>query len=361
MSTRIVTYFVCFALIAFGINACSSKNSATDSGADSANTDGSSDSHTQTDGKIDGGNGFKVPSGGGSLNFTTASGNNLTFEFPASAAGKEITISSTTPDVIGWSSAHFVDVIELGPDGTIFSEPVLLTSSKKNFVAFSYAAQGPKSVGEPLTVSADGTALVLTHFSLIAFAELSQLCDQPTSWNKIDNDSYCAGQGSATTSLGFGCTAYQHCTAVEAGCCVEPAKATTSGGGIASCNYGDKKLRLEYFPSDSQGGTYPYCGTSNTDGGATDGGSDSSNTDDETCNNKTPTCNTNNASKCGCSYTTPKFTTSWSLNCDGYQCECRATGAGAGILGTGFTNDTGSVCTDEKAMIAAFNQLCKCN
>ena len=216
------------------------------------------------DGGNDGGGGgagpgggvtYSVPEGGGSVDVKTASGNVLTFEFPASAAGKTLTLTPSTATSIGWGK-QFDDVIRMEPDGTQFADPVRVKPSKKNLLLLSFPNQASKSAGEGLPLAASGDALELSHFSTLVVVPPGSSCNTNSGWEVINGAVECQAFGAKSTYVGFGCTDHAYCLKINAHCCALP--------GSTECQLGDADLFLQY-----QTGTGPsYCGPSDagTDG-----------------------------------------------------------------------------------------------
>src|SRR5262245_28417622 len=72
---------------------------------------------------------FSVPDKGGTVEVKTRSGETLAFDFPASAAGKDIALTPSDAASIGWTAETFRDVIKMEPDGTQFADPVLVRAT----------------------------------------------------------------------------------------------------------------------------------------------------------------------------------------------------------------------------------------
>lgn len=198
---------------------------------------------------------FEVPAGGGQFEYMTPSGDRITFDFPASAAGIDITITALDPDDVEWGDNQLADsfssVIELGPDGQEFDDPIEVVVSGGAVIAFNFSEPG--GVPEPLELNGDGDALLLTHFSTLAVVAPNQSCESSSGWNDTADSQSCAEHGSASTYRSYGCKNFQFCYAIEASCCVEP------GDPDEDCRIGDAALTLVYTRTDSNGGMYPYC------------------------------------------------------------------------------------------------------
>jgi hypothetical protein len=235
-------------------------DAAIDSGSTDAGHDSGSDNEDAGDDE-DGGTTptgeFHVPSGGGEFKITTSSGVKLIFDFPASAGGKDITVTSVDPSSVSFGASDldgkFSDVIELGPSGTTFTDPVKVKVGKGSLIVFNF--HDPAKPADPLLLSADGASLALTHFSTLAVVAPNQSCQSESGWHDdpADQQSQCTGQGTSTTARSYGCKNLVFCYVVAASCCVDPGDPDTD------CQVGDKALTLFYRRTDSNGGAYPYC------------------------------------------------------------------------------------------------------
>ena len=197
---------------------------------------------------------YTVPASGGSVSVQGAH-TAITFAFPASAAGKTLTLTPALAASIGWSN-DFSDVIAMTPDGTTFIDPVVVTPASKQLLVMSTATGSTKGVPEMLPLAPSGTGFLLTHFSSLAIVDPALSCDTTSGWESLANDPLCTKYGgAATTRLAFNCKAYKFCAIVAASCCVPPGTTRTD------CEIGDNNLYLATQSTDSSGGQYPYCGT----------------------------------------------------------------------------------------------------
>ena len=222
---------------------------------DGASPDGAIDAPTDTGPVQDGGPvTYTVPASGGSVSVQGAH-TAITFAFPASAAGKTVTLAPALAASIGWSS-DFTDVIAMTPDGTTFIDPVLVTPASKQLLVMSAPTGSTKGVPELLPLATSGAGFLLTHFSSLAIVDPAVSCDSTNGWQSFAADPFCTKYGgAASTRLAFNCKSYKFCAIVAASCCVAPGTTRTD------CELGDNNLYLATQPTDSSGGLYPYCGT----------------------------------------------------------------------------------------------------
>lgn len=277
--------------LAFTAEACSSDDPAGPAASDAAAPDTSTPKvDGDSGGPVDGGGGggdaadaadasdgstgvvtYTIPAGGGSVSVTGAT-TTLALAFPASAAGLTVTLKSTTAASIGWST-EFTDVITLGPDGTVFADPVVVTPGDKHLLLFSSPSGAGKQRLEALPLAVNGAGFELRHFSSLAVVDPAQSCTSTTGWNAAPNDPGCTRYGGAnTTRLSYGCKALQFCQYIYASCCVPPGTSRTD------CELGDNNLYVEYVQNGGDAtsaaycgdaGAKPSCGAITTTGGAT--------------------------------------------------------------------------------------------
>lgn len=225
-----------------------------------AGEDAGKDSGPGTDDDAGGGSSakqsFKLSAKDLSFEYVTESGMTLTFEFPASAAGKTITVEAVDPKSVKWGNPDlktaFSDVIELGPDGTKFSTPVKITPSNDSLFAFNFA--DTESVPEPLALSGDKKSLLLTHFSTLVFVDPSHLCDSVGGWSDTPDVQGCSGDTNVFRNFNAKC--YRYCYTINAGCCVDPSKTSDANDG---CELDSANAYVLYLRSGTNGGDYPYC------------------------------------------------------------------------------------------------------
>lgn len=207
---------------------------------------------------------FTIPAAGGSVDVPSAAGK-ITFTFPASAAGKTITLQQGAATAVGWTAADFLDVIKMGPDGTRFADAVLVKLEKKDQVGavLSFAESGMKGPASPLFWNVAAGAFELRHFTALAISPPGKICD---SQGYQDNPASmrCNDAGTATTFRLITCKGFSYCLLSAGACCVDPA--VDSGTG---CTVEQQKYGISYTPTDGNGGAYPWC---DVDAGDWDGG-----------------------------------------------------------------------------------------
>ena len=222
---------------------------------DAATDAATNDSAMPDDGGTDP-NAFSVPSAGGEFAYMTPSGIEVVFDFPASAGGMDITVTAVDADEVDWGdddlAGSFSQVLELGPDGATFEDPIHVSFSDGSLIAFNFSDL--TGVPEPLALAEDGASLLLTHFSSLAIVAADQSCQSSSGWQDTADSATCANAGSATSYRHYTCKNYQFCHIIEAGCCVEPDSEVGEG-----CRTGDPEVTLSYLRTDSNDGAYPYC------------------------------------------------------------------------------------------------------
>jgi hypothetical protein len=204
---------------------------------------------------------FRVPQGGGDVDVTLSSGESLKFEFPASAAGLDVTLTPESGSTIGWS--QFPEVIRMEPDGTTFDDPIVIKPSSKNVLVFDFPTSAQKSPAEGLALNGSGDGLLLEHFSTLVVVPPDVSCTSQSGWNATDNDERCSEFAPATTGIEYTCKAYEYCLIITARCCATQGK--------DACELGMDDLTLRYQPADTNGGQYPYCDRGNGGTGGTSG------------------------------------------------------------------------------------------
>jgi hypothetical protein len=239
-----------------GSNAGTGGNGGT---AGKGGTGGTGDSDAGDDAGSSTASSFHVPSSGGKFKLTTAGGDVVTFTFPASAAGKDITIESIDPKKVSWANPDFKtafgEVIDLGPDGSTFADPILIKpSDNTSIIAFNF--KDTSGVPEPLKLAADGKSFELTHFSTLALAGPIALCDSVGGWSDSDLNQACASSGAASTYRSWGAKCYRFCYVTSISCCVDPNVTTDPNEG---CALGAPQLRETQTRTGTNGGQYPYC------------------------------------------------------------------------------------------------------
>lgn len=221
-------------------------------------------SEAASDGSTSGVTSFTVPAAGGSVDLPSAAGK-ITFTFPASAAGKAITLQQGAATALGWTAAQFLDVVKMGPDGTRFTDAVLVKFEKKELVGavLSFAESGVKGPASPLFFNDTAGAFELRHFTALVISPPGKVCDSQ-GYNDSPASTLCSDAGTATTLRTIGCKGYSYCLLSAASCCVDPA--VDSG---TSCSVEQQKYGVTYTPTGSNGGANPWC---DVDAGDWDGG-----------------------------------------------------------------------------------------
>jgi hypothetical protein len=210
-----------------------------DAGLD-AGTDAGTDAALTTDaGAAAGSVTMKIPSSGGTVSITGSSGKPIAFEFPASAGGKTITLTPGKPEDLGWNKGDFSDVIKLEPDGTTFSDPVIVKPGSKDVLVLTLPSSSTQSQPEGLALNATGDGLELSHFSTLVVVSASTSCGATSGWTHApESDARCTLAG-YTDWLNYACTSNPFCKELTAHCCAPPgAKACALGFNGLSVNYG---------------------------------------------------------------------------------------------------------------------------
>lgn len=217
--------------------------SESDAGAGGLSTGGAG-------GTADGSVTAMIPAQGGEVPITLPSGQIVSFAFPASSAGQEVTLTATDATSIGWPAGQFTDVITMEPDGLTFADPVVVRLASKSLIVLDFASSGEKGPGQGLPLNQAGDGLLLTHFSTLAVVPSGKTCDSTSGWHGTADDARCAAFAPATTYMDFGCKGYNFCQIIMAHCCALP--------GAVDCQLGDADAAITYTDSDGNG-TYAYC------------------------------------------------------------------------------------------------------
>ena len=300
--------------------------------ADGATTDTGSDSGTTVT--------FTVPSAGGSA-VVNGGKTKITFKFPASAAGKAITLTPSDPTALGWPADQFSDVVRLGPDGTRFTDPVTVTFDKPVGAAFELTEGATKSAAQGLAQNAAGE-FELRHFSALVLAPPGKVCD---SEGQTDNplsgrcgtvlsDGGVVFDSGATSFRVLTCKGYSFCLLIQGTCCVDP---SVDAGG---CTTQNQKYGINYTPT-SNGGTVAQC---DPDAGDWDGG-------DAGC--APGSLGFSYQPNGGCQAYHSCSSAVYRMDCDGTNCTCAVQGSDAGAP---FTQ--GSICDTAATMKIGYVQKC---
>ncbi|HSC89206.1 MAG TPA: hypothetical protein VLC09_18115 [Polyangiaceae bacterium] len=197
---------------------------------------------------------FTVPAEGGKVAVKSKTGTVLEFTFPASAAGKTVKLTPGESADLGWPAEKFGDVVHMEPDGLEFAEPVVLKSSKKKALAFSFPTKKSKSRGEPLELTEDKKAHKVKHFSSIAYLDDENGCEKGPGWVSDPQLGleYCYNEPATSQNyLYFDCTTDELCGYVSASCCTIE--------GATSCSLDGSSVDFSLMPLDVDPATYPQC------------------------------------------------------------------------------------------------------
>jgi hypothetical protein len=210
---------------------------------------------------------FTIPSGGGEVVFALPGSGTVTFAFPASAAGEEITLElADASDLAGFEDEAFSAVIKMGPDGLQFDDPVIVTPSDGELVALTFPQSGDTTAPEQLALAADHSGLELNHFSFLALVPLGQWCESQDVVETA-NAQGCFNSGAASTLREVTCSKFRYCSTTTAYCCVDPTDA-----GDAGCVLSSAFLGYSFQTVPNVTGDYPYCGGTGDAGGGDGGG-----------------------------------------------------------------------------------------
>ncbi len=191
-----------------------------------------------------------IPAAGGDVPVSLPSGQLITFKFPASAAGKHVTLTPTDATAIGWPAGQFSDVIKMEPDGSTFADPIVIKLASKNLIVLDFPSSTAKSGAEGLPLNAAKDGLLLSHFSTLAVVPSGKSCDSSSGWTPHLADQRCGDFGAASNYVDYACKGYNFCQIIQAHCCALP--------GATECQVGDANVAVTYTHSDGNG-TYAYC------------------------------------------------------------------------------------------------------
>lgn len=225
-----------------------------------------------SDGSVPGTVNFLVPANGGDVELPFGD-ETITFTFPASAAGENITLTLADAGDIGWDTDDFSIVIRMEPDGLVFDDPVIVTPSSGELIAMTFPQpedeNAPEqSAPEQLELASDGSGFELNHFSYLTFGRLLSFCED-RGITETPNHQLCANEGAASTLRTFSCDKYRFCSHTEGYCCVEPGDA--SG---ADCLLSSTGITYSFNHLADVTGDFPYCGPVGDGGDLPDGSGD---------------------------------------------------------------------------------------
>ncbi len=285
--------------------------------------DGGVDSGVQT---------FTVPSGGGSIDVQGQS-MKITFAFPASAAGKAITIALGAAADTGFPAGTFSDVIKLGPSGERFADPILVKPEKPNRVGsvLTFAQSGMKGPASAALYNASTGSYEMRHFTALVIAPPGKTCDSEGATDSPDSGRCPAD---ASTFRQLTCKGFSYCVVSSGSCCIDPA--VDSGPG---CLVEQQVYSVSHQPYGSNGGQNPWC---DGDAGDWDGG-------DAGCAGGLGLTWTANG---GC-VAGRSCASNYDMSCNGTTCTC--TKGGNVVTGT-FAQ--GTTCDDSVTIRTSYVQGC---
>jgi hypothetical protein len=209
---------------------------------------------------------FAVPEKGGAVEVPSQSGAEPTkFEFPASSAGKMITLTPVAASEIGWPADQFAEVIRMEPDGATFAEPIVIRPASGDVIVLDFPSAGSKSKPEALPLNEAGDGFLLSHFSTLVVVPPANSCDGSSGWVVADAEASKAMCKDAAFPqyISFSCSAHVYCVAIEASCC--------ASAGAKACTLDSRSLKASFTPAPYDE-RYPYCGGKPTQSEAGKGG-----------------------------------------------------------------------------------------
>lgn len=191
-----------------------------------------------------------IPAAGGDVPVSLPDGQVITFTFPASAAGKHVTLTPTDATAIGWPAGQFSNVIKMEPDGSTFADPIVIKLASKNLIVLDFPSGNVRSGAQGLPLNAGKDGLLLSHFSTLAVVPSGKSCDSSSGWTPHLADQRCGDFGTTSNYIDYGCKGYNFCQIIQAHCCALP--------DATECQVGDADVAVTYTPSNGNG-TYAYC------------------------------------------------------------------------------------------------------
>jgi len=227
---------------------------------------------------------FTVPGGGGSVKVHGAS-QDYTFEFPASAAGRAVTITPVSPATFGLAvhpvnstADRYRDFFRLAPGGTVFADPVrvrpasvagiapfaLLFADGSTAGTWSRLVDGAYAVPHVSGLGVPGSAADFCAYEALTVGG-GDFCWQftfekapPTYAAKVDS------VGHATNVIG--CDVSETCGLIQQYCCVDLAgsRAIAAGGWCPSAGGDNENFTVVYNqackpPEGSDAGVTALC------------------------------------------------------------------------------------------------------
>jgi hypothetical protein len=124
----------------------------------------------------------------------------------------------------------------------------------------NFPTSATQSAPDPLELSTDGQALLLTHFSSLAIVAPDKSCLGQNGWTDAPGSELCNNaNGGKTTYREYGCQSRAFCHEIVASCCV------AQGAPLEGCSTGDANLSLSFSRTNAEGGQYLYCGLPSND------------------------------------------------------------------------------------------------
>jgi hypothetical protein len=202
---------------------------------------------------------FVIADGGETRTITFPDGTFLKFAFPASAAGKRISLQIVDDATLGLDG-KFPHLVEMLPHGLTFDPPVLVTPdwSKEVPVLRTFANATAANNADVLAIAADKAAFELPHFSYISVEGITFNCPFPGTNVPGVVSTLCKATQHEQYIY---CDDFQACRAISAHCCVDI---------VANLNYGcTELLDYKHIPIN-----YSPCGNAPRDAGHHDAAPD---------------------------------------------------------------------------------------
>lgn len=255
-----------------------------------------------------------VPAGGGFVDVATFTLGNFRITFPASAAGKMITVEFSTPEAAGLPNDLGYVVLHLAPTGTTFSpDPVLIKPTMLDQVGGMFILPDNGGPGEGLALNAANDAFVLNHFTQLVITPPGTVCRMPTPTDTAASGR-CSDAGNQTTFRSIDCIVPGACLRANPTCCVAPGtsapgcSAQSPAYGIAWSDYSSATT-----PASCDDGAGDYDGGASTCGSTVIGFNRGTSGDGGTDAGTLTTCSGTRACQ----------PTAYQLTCDGINCQCK--------------------------------------
>jgi len=221
---------------------------ASTSESDASTTDGSTTDATADASSVVS---FTVPTGGGSVDVSTAAGT-LSFGFPASAAGKNITFAPSTAASVGLTAAQALAVVKMSPEGERFADPIVLKlSNASTGPLYTMPESATKVPGSYVAYNKAVSGYLVYHFSTLVIAPSGEMCEAPVVQDTPDSGR--CTNGSASTQRVVTCPSTPACISTQVSCCYDPS--TDAGSGCPTAPFS-----TTFAPTEStHGGREPQC------------------------------------------------------------------------------------------------------